>query len=207
MKIRNLGIGLMVAMVAVVGVCLSAMAEQTVDLSWSANQEADLAGYRMYWGTPCGSPDALAFLADVGNVTYYQDKRVPDGVPNAEYEVTAYDKDGNESGRSNRACKWFTLTYHLSVTDGHGVLWGLVDQQLQPAPKYRIYRNGVDFNEHASDLVLLEGTAYFLGTDGDPQWWIYLDGEGWTVAPNQDPTAPVDQIPGPPSAPTGLKAQ
>ncbi|HSE57604.1 MAG TPA: hypothetical protein VLA99_02790, partial [Nitrospiraceae bacterium] len=97
----------------------------SVTLTWNANTESDLAGYKVYRGTPCGNPAALPFLADVGNVTSYIDTSAPDGV-DVEYEITAYDTSGNESVRSNRACKMHIVTYYKSVTDAKGVLWGLV---------------------------------------------------------------------------------
>lgn len=69
--------------------------EQTcyLDLAWDANQEADLAGYKVYYGT--SSREYINFI-DVGNVTTY---RLDDLLEDMTYyiAVTAYDISGNES--------------------------------------------------------------------------------------------------------------
>lgn len=67
-------------------------------LSWDANTEPDLAGYRVYVGSASGQYGAPK---DVGNVTQVSREALalPDGVYFA--AVTAYDQAGNESGFSN----------------------------------------------------------------------------------------------------------
>ena len=166
----------------------------TTDLIWQPNAESDLAGYRVYGGQPCGDPKALPKIADVGNVTSFRYVG-PDA--DTEFEITAYDTSGNESARSNRACKFFVLVYHKSVTDSAGVVWGLVG----PGPKYRVYRNGADLcpsceQNIASDVRLNNGVPEFQGTDGDAAWYVYSDATGWQQ---------VDSTP--PAAPTGLEAK
>lgn len=166
----------------------------TTDLTWKPNTESDLAGYRVYGKSPCGDPNALPKIADVGNVTNYRHIG-PDA--DTEFEVTAYDTSGNESGRSNRACKFFTLTYFKTVTDSAGNLWGLVGS----GPSYRVYKNGADLlpgveANNASDIRLNNGVPEFKGTDGDEAWYVYIEGRGWQEA---DST--------PPAAPTGLEAK
>jgi hypothetical protein len=74
-------------------------------LSWQANSEPDLAGYKVYWGTTSGqypnSHDAQMtdtptkpsyMVTDLAKGTYY-------------FVVTAYDTAGNESTYSNVANK------------------------------------------------------------------------------------------------------
>lgn len=168
----------------------------TTDLTWNQNSEEDVAGYRVYGGQPCGNPAALPFIADVGKVTSYR-YTGPDA--NSEFEVTAYDTSGNESVRSNRACKMYVITYYKTVTDAKGDLWGLVGD----GPSYRVYKNGADLEPGvaeniASDVRLTNGVAEFKGTDGDETWYVYVDGKGWQPA-NTDTT--------PPAAPTGLEAK
>ena len=74
---------------------------RTLSLSWSANPEADLAGYKVHYSTT-GYP--YTSTVDVGNVTSF----VLSGLPTGPYfvSVTAYDTsrdnqtdqiDGNES--------------------------------------------------------------------------------------------------------------
>jgi hypothetical protein len=79
-------------------------ADTNVTLSWSANTENDMAGYRVYRGNQAGGPytqvgsdvacgpneTACCELVDMG---------VPDGT--YFWVATAYDVAGNESGYSN----------------------------------------------------------------------------------------------------------
>jgi len=69
----------------------------SVRVSWSANTEEDLAGYKVYYGTQSG---AYSQSVDVGNVTAYTIASVQSG---ATYfvAVSAYDTSGNESERSS----------------------------------------------------------------------------------------------------------
>jgi len=71
-------------------------------LSWTANTEPDLAGYKVYqrilsssYGTP---------LAVLGKVTTYQVNGIQPGLTYS-YTVTAYDTSGNESSKSNEVSK------------------------------------------------------------------------------------------------------
>lgn len=177
----------------------------SASLSATPNTEPDLAKYRVYRAIPCGTQ--ATFLTDVIPPLWpYVDNTVPTGAETVGYEVTAVDESGNESGRSNHACKAFTATpptYVESGTDGNGVLWGLVDLGLQPAPKYRIYKDGIDFSAHASDLELVAGIAYFHGTEGDQNWYR------WDVATNSwvsvGTALPVSDVT-PPSIPQNLVA-
>ena len=75
-----------------------------IRLAWDPNSEADLAGYRIYYGTSprTGSdPKACGLcgystMIDVGNATTY---RIPGLVQRQNYYIsaTAYDTSGNES--------------------------------------------------------------------------------------------------------------
>jgi hypothetical protein len=83
-----------------------------VVLNWSANGESDVAGYKLYYGTPTGY--SYITTVDLGNVTTYT---VTDGDIATEYAITAYDSDkdddddmvdGNES--------WFSVSNQVNVT-------------------------------------------------------------------------------------------
>lgn len=67
-------------------------------LSWDANTESDLAGYRVYVGSATGQ---YGPARDVGNVMEISRSALglADGIYFA--VVTAYDQAGNESGLSN----------------------------------------------------------------------------------------------------------
>jgi hypothetical protein len=71
----------------------------TVELSWDANSETDLAGYRVYRSADGG---AFQKIADVGEIPTYSDRAVEHG-KTYRYAVTAIDKSGNESDRSTVA--------------------------------------------------------------------------------------------------------
>lgn len=72
---------------------------QGILVSWDANSEEDLMGYKVYFGHSTG---VYSIPIDVGNVTSYQIPNVPEAVPYF-VVVTAYDVAGNESGFSQEA--------------------------------------------------------------------------------------------------------
>jgi RHS repeat-associated protein len=62
-----------------------------ISLSWNANPEGDLAGYKVYWGTTPGFP--YANMVDVGNMTNYT---IPGPIEGTYYvTLTAYDQSYN----------------------------------------------------------------------------------------------------------------
>jgi len=68
----------------------------SIKVTWNANTEDDLAGYKIYYGTASG---VYGDPIDVGNVT---NGIIPDVADKTVYyvAVTAYDTSGNESGFS-----------------------------------------------------------------------------------------------------------
>lgn len=80
--------------------CMPALGSAaSVLVSWNANTEDDLAGYKIYYGTASRSYGAGL---DVGNVTSYQFNDVTLG-RTYYVAVTAYDTSNNESGYSQEA--------------------------------------------------------------------------------------------------------
>jgi len=75
-------------------------------ISWKANTESDLSGYRIYYGTASRSygPPVAA-----GKVTQYTLANLTDG-KTYYFGVTAFDFSGNESGYSAEAKKTITAT-------------------------------------------------------------------------------------------------
>lgn len=78
-----------------------------VTLTWDANTEADLSGYKVYYktvspGSPYNGTSATEGNApiDVGNVTQFTLNDLTDG-QTYYFVVTAYDLSNNESGYSN----------------------------------------------------------------------------------------------------------
>jgi hypothetical protein len=64
-------------------------------VTWSANSEGDLAGYRLYVGTSSG---IYTRSIDVGKVTSHRITLSKGST--YFFAVTAYDRTGNESGKS-----------------------------------------------------------------------------------------------------------
>jgi len=70
-------------------------------LQWAANQESDLAGYRVYHGTTSGS---YGSPQNAGKTTSYQFTNL-DSNKTHYFSVTAYDTSGNESSPSPEVSK------------------------------------------------------------------------------------------------------
>ncbi len=74
-------------------------------LSWSANTETNLNGYRVYYGNAPGTYiQSAAQGINVGNVTTYVVNALAGG-KRYYFAVTAYDASGNESPFSNEVFK------------------------------------------------------------------------------------------------------
>ena len=71
-----------------------------VQVTWNANTEEDLAGYRLYVGQASGQ---YGEPVDVGNVTGHVMEITPQHGATYYFALTAYDTSGNESGYSDEA--------------------------------------------------------------------------------------------------------
>jgi len=69
----------------------------TIKLTWDANKEPDIAGYKVYYGT---APGRYGPGIDVGNTTIFE---ITGLIRGQKYyiTVTAYDRAGKESNFSN----------------------------------------------------------------------------------------------------------
>ena len=75
----------------------------SVTLTWNANTDSNLAGYKIYRATtPGGYGAPIATLQ--GNITTYTAEGLQSGTTYM-FVITAYDSDGNESPRSNEVSK------------------------------------------------------------------------------------------------------
>ena len=82
---------------------LSATVAGTANLTWNANTESDVAGYKVYRGTGSGTYGApLATLPKT--TTNYTATGLQNGTTYF-FVITAYDSAGNESPYSNEVSK------------------------------------------------------------------------------------------------------
>jgi hypothetical protein len=75
-----------------------------VTLTWSANVESDLAGYKIYVGTNSGTYNFPGSPFVTGKVTSYTISNLPKG-QTYYFALSAYDSAGNESGLSAEVSK------------------------------------------------------------------------------------------------------
>lgn len=84
-------------------------------LTWTANGEGDLAGYKVFRGNGVCAVGPLQPLivsgsaVSLGKVTTYTDSTVPTFDGDLCYEITAFDTANNESTHSVRATKAVNL--------------------------------------------------------------------------------------------------
>ena len=92
---RKYNISVVAIVVLYIQFCSTAIAT-SITLAWQQNQEEDLAGYRVYWGTESLMYDESVF---VGNTTNFEITELELGM-RYYFAVTALDYWGNESALS-----------------------------------------------------------------------------------------------------------
>lgn len=85
-----------------------------VHLSWTPNTEPDLDGYIVY-------RDGVEVARVPATQPSYVDETVNDDADKACYEVAAYDKKGNVSGRTEPVCKAYPLHLFTITESKHAV--------------------------------------------------------------------------------------
>ncbi len=97
---------LVVCLFVIIGFTNIAKAETKANLTWDANTESDLAGYKVYQGIASGS---YGVGQSIGNTaTHSATLTIPCGEDvTFFFAVTALDTSGNESGFSNEVAKTF----------------------------------------------------------------------------------------------------
>jgi fibronectin type 3 domain-containing protein len=88
---------------ATVTLTLNAPSSSSATLTWNANTESDLAGYKVYRATASGAYGA-PIATVLRNVTTYQAIGLQFGTTYF-FVVTAFDVAGNESAYSNEVSK------------------------------------------------------------------------------------------------------
>lgn len=148
MKITKMVLTTLVLVMVLVGMADFALGA-TVRVSWNANGEADLAGYRVYYGIASGT---YSHVVNVGNSTSADVSGLAAGTTYY-FAVTAYDASQNESGYSQEA---HTLI-PAEATDGSGA--GIpVDSDADGIP---------DEVEQAWGLDPFNPMDSLIDTDGD----------------------------------------
>ena len=140
-----------------------------VVINWTANAEADVAGYKLYYGDPTGY--SYSTVIDLGNVTTYT---VTGGEVATEYAITAYDSsidgtddmvDGNES--------WYSLANTVpELPSGVTIEAAPRKSRLNWTPsassdinKYIIYRGTTADPTEVLTEVIDPTAVFFVDTD------------------------------------------
>jgi hypothetical protein len=123
-------------------------------ISWDANTEPDLAGYRIYYGT---APATYDQMIDVGKET----SRVIDNLQEGQtyyLVVTAYDLNGNESLPSAEISAIVTSAeiYVERAANGIQINWSALDG----ANSYSVYASNDPYFTPATPVAQLTTTSY-----------------------------------------------
>lgn len=92
-------------------------------LTWNANSESDLAGYKIYYGTSSHSgtcPTGYTSSQDVGNVTSYWFDNLTPG-QTYYFQLTAKDSSNNESVCASSGEVSKLVTYRSDLDNNHTV--------------------------------------------------------------------------------------
>jgi hypothetical protein len=102
------------AILAAIIACCSANApaQNAVTLAWDANTEADLGGYKIYYGTSRGT---YPFIVDAGNVTTQTVTNLQESVTYY-FSATAYNTAGLESDFSTEISHTITVPARAATT-------------------------------------------------------------------------------------------
>lgn len=223
MKRMSLFMLLFCAILLAIAVCLPFLAlAGSATLTWNANTESDLAGYKLYQGTVSGQ---YGPPVDLGNVTTYT-FTLPTLTTDQTYfwAITAYDFATNESGKSAEVSKLIrgvpapaptpTLPPPTNLRYDNGTMkWDAVPGATG-GYWLRVHEIGTPYDPCSTTLYCNTGIkslmatsitlAFKPGTQYDA--WIHSVAVDGTVSAPQGtsfmtPTSPVDLAPAPP---TGL---
>lgn len=121
-----------------------AQTPKTTTLTWTANTETDLAGYKVYRGNAsCAAATAMIPVATLGKVVTYADSTIPSTWFIVAYWLTAVDTSNNESLKSNCVEKTFyvnpvapTMVAGATTLTSITVSWNGVDDGSGFPAKY-----------------------------------------------------------------------
>jgi hypothetical protein len=107
--VRNIGVIVIVYAFLFPPLCTAA----SLLVTWKANTDADLAGYKVYYGTQSGT---YGTVADVQKATSYQISNVQNG-STYYVAVTSYDTSKNESNRSTEISVYIPVSVSGAASD------------------------------------------------------------------------------------------
>ncbi len=182
-------------------------------LSWTANAESDLGGYRVYRSTALDGP--YATVATLGKVSTWNDTGLNNGTTYY-YHVAAFDGAGNMSTRSVPvACTPFAAPTGLGVTDQPGDEGTALVLSWNPSPEpsvvgYRIFRSSSSGGTYGlvgtveAETTYVDGSLPKLGTGYYKVAAIDAAGNQTALSPVATATA-VDDLAPQPSIMTGVQ--
>ena len=106
--IRNIG----VIVIGIISLFPSFCPAASLLVTWIANTDSDLAGYKVYYGT---QPGTYGTIADVQKATSYQISNVQNG-STYYVVVTSYDNSGNESSHSTEISAYIPVAVPATDT-------------------------------------------------------------------------------------------
>lgn len=180
----------------------------SIQVTWNANTEADLSGYKLYYGTTTSGN--YTSVIDVGKVTTYSITNPTTGVT---YYValTAYDTSGNESEKSNEVSVYVPVpdttapsipTKPTAVVSKNSVVLKWVAVTDSDLAGYGIYDNGTLI----ATVGVMSSPTYTVTslTDGSHTFTLdSFDTTGNRSAKSSETTVTIDTTA--PQAPTNLK--
>lgn len=139
------------------------LAATVIRLSWNANNEPDLAGYRLRYGTVSGT---YGSPLNVGKVTSYDLAGLSAGTTYY-FVVTAYDASGNESGFSTEASGQPSTVVGPAPTVTDAVELSTNSFYILEAGRHTIQLTGTNFQSGATVSLgpnISAGTASVVGS-------------------------------------------
>ncbi len=127
-------------------------------VSWDANSESDLAGYKLYYGVEQAN---YTESVDVGITTSYIVENLTEG-QTYYFVLTAYDRTGNESAPSDEVSATVVGPQTLATASPEGVTiqWS----PISGADSYQVYKNASPY-AHADTLVATVSENTYLDTE------------------------------------------